>query len=144
MRIIAMRLICPHCSTEYDVPDAALAAGGRRLRCDRCGHQWRQEGPGAAPPDVAPEPAPAEPEIFVAPEVVKPDRVISENLPKFLAKRDPRGDLGEDREEREPTERRRSIGVESQPRRPARLRGPILLLLAVIVIAAAVFVYRSF
>jgi hypothetical protein len=97
---------------------------------------------------VAPEPAPAEPETFVAPEMPKPGRVTSENLPKFLTKRDSRGDLAEGRDEREPTERRRSIGVESQPRRPVQrrrgLRGRILFLLAILVIAAAVFVYRSF
>jgi predicted Zn finger-like uncharacterized protein len=143
MPVIAMRLTCPHCSTEYEIPDAALAAGSRRLRCDRCGHQWRQEGPVAAP-----ESAPVEPEILVTPEMSKPGRVTSENLPKFLTKRDPRGDQAEGRDEREPTERRRSIGVESQPRRPVRrrrgLRGRILLLLAIIAIAAAVFVYRSF
>jgi hypothetical protein len=97
---------------------------------------------------VTPEPAPAEPETFVAPEMPKPERVTSENLPKFLTKRDSRGDLAEGRDERESTERRRGIGVESQPRRPVRrrrgLRGWVLLLLAIIVIAAAVYAYRSF
>jgi predicted Zn finger-like uncharacterized protein len=43
-----MRISCPSCATEYDVPDAALAGRNRMMRCARCGHQWR--GPAA---DVA-------------------------------------------------------------------------------------------
>jgi predicted Zn finger-like uncharacterized protein len=140
-----MRLTCPHCSTEYEVPDAALA-GRRWLRCDRCGHQWRQEEPDAAPPDVVPEPEPV-PEILVTPEVSKPAHVTSENLPKFLTRRDPRGDQAEG-DEQGLTERRRGIGIESQPRRPIRKkrapRGRILVLVALIIIAAAFFIYRSF
>ena len=139
MPVIAMRVTCPQCSTEYDVPDTALAAGGRRLRCDRCGHEWRQEAPDAAP-EMAPQPVVPEPETFVAPEILKPERVTPAN--QFLNKRDPQGDLVED------SERRRGIGVESQPRRPIRSgrgsRGRMLLLLALIVIAVVFFVYRSF
>jgi len=37
----AMRLTCPNCSTEYDVPDAALGARRRKLRCGLCAHEWR-------------------------------------------------------------------------------------------------------
>jgi predicted Zn finger-like uncharacterized protein len=36
-----MLLSCPNCLTEYDVPDTALAGRARRLRCNRCGHQWQ-------------------------------------------------------------------------------------------------------
>jgi len=129
-----MRLTCPRCSTEYEIPDTALAAG-RRLRCDRCGHEWRQEA------EPAPEPAPTEPEAPEAPEIVKPERVTTGHL-QFLTKRDARGDLVEG------GERRRGIGVESQLRRPARNgRSPrrrILLLVALIVIVVAFFAYRSF
>lgn len=74
--------------------------------------------------------------------MVKPERVTTENVPKFLTKRDPRGDQVEG------GERRRGIGVDSQPRRLAQSgRNPrwrILLLVALIVIAVAFFVYRSF
>jgi predicted Zn finger-like uncharacterized protein len=34
-----MRISCQVCSTVYEVPDAALAAG-RSVRCAKCGHQW--------------------------------------------------------------------------------------------------------
>ncbi len=43
-----MRLSCPACQTEYDVPDAALTGRSRTLRCGRCDHQWR-----VAPLDLA-------------------------------------------------------------------------------------------
>jgi predicted Zn finger-like uncharacterized protein len=41
MPMKAMRLTCPNCSTEYDVPDAALGARRRKLRCGLCAHEWR-------------------------------------------------------------------------------------------------------
>ncbi|HEY1858393.1 zinc-ribbon domain-containing protein [Acidocella sp.] len=129
MRVIAMRLTCPHCSTEYDIPDTALAAG-RRLRCERCGHQWRQE----AAESAVPEPAAPEPQAFVPPEAPsRPDHVTTENLPKFLTKRDhaARGD------EPAPPERRRSIGAESQPRSAPRLRWWIVLLVVLLLLIIA-------
>jgi predicted Zn finger-like uncharacterized protein len=59
-----MRLSCPSCQTEYDVPDAALAGRTRTLRCVTCGYQW-QAGPlpgdAPIPPPPAPSPKPAEP-----------------------------------------------------------------------------------
>jgi predicted Zn finger-like uncharacterized protein len=43
-----MRLSCPNCLSEYDVPDAALAKPARQLRCGQCGHQWQNAWPEAA------------------------------------------------------------------------------------------------
>lgn len=54
-----MRIACPGCAAEYDVPDALLAAGARPLRCARCGTEFRAELPPAAP--FVPDPVPAEP-----------------------------------------------------------------------------------
>ena len=36
-----MRLSCPNCQTEYDVPDAALTGRSRTLRCATCMTQWK-------------------------------------------------------------------------------------------------------
>lgn len=55
-----MQIVCPNCSTAYEIPDAAFGGRARKLRCENCGTQWRAgpplvptaliEGP-AAPPE---------------------------------------------------------------------------------------------
>jgi len=67
-----MRLICPNCGAQYEVPDAVIPAGGRDVQCSNCGTTWFQNHPdqASAEPDQAdagpaatPEPEPeAEPE----------------------------------------------------------------------------------
>jgi predicted Zn finger-like uncharacterized protein len=52
-----MRIACPGCAAEYDVPDTLLAAGPRPLRCARCGTEFRAELPPAEPFVAAAEPA---------------------------------------------------------------------------------------
>jgi predicted Zn finger-like uncharacterized protein len=53
-----MRIACPSCAAEYEVPDALLAGGPRQLRCTRCGHAFTGALPGA-PPTAAPPSEPA-------------------------------------------------------------------------------------
>jgi len=63
-----MRVSCPNCSTEYDVPDAALAGRSRKLRCERCGHAWRTGAPAAEFVPAAPAwPVAAKPAPVFAP-----------------------------------------------------------------------------
>jgi predicted Zn finger-like uncharacterized protein len=75
-----MQIACPNCATTYDVPEAALGAEGRSVRCARCKNTWLARKPELAmanamgegfdatpdapiePPD-APATAPAEPEF---------------------------------------------------------------------------------
>lgn len=63
-----MQIACPACHTRYTVPDNAIGAQGRIVRCAKCRHSWHQDGfAGAAAEEIpaastAPQPAPvAEP-----------------------------------------------------------------------------------
>ena len=40
-----MIIACPACSTRYVVPDSAIGADGRTVRCAKCRHSWFQHGP---------------------------------------------------------------------------------------------------
>lgn len=74
-----MLLVCPSCSTRYVVPDRAIGAKGRQVRCANCKHSWYQDPPlveAPAAPAIAaplsqvsevPEPTPPPPPITDAP-----------------------------------------------------------------------------
>ena len=40
-----IRLICPGCKTEYQIPESALPATGREVECSSCGQSWRATPP---------------------------------------------------------------------------------------------------
>ncbi|MDA0340978.1 MAG: zinc-ribbon domain-containing protein [Proteobacteria bacterium] len=58
-----MRIICPECDSGFEVPDGAIPAKGRKLKCSQCQHKWHQ-----LPVAEQPEPAAAddEPDAVVA------------------------------------------------------------------------------
>ncbi|WP_323770522.1 zinc-ribbon domain-containing protein [Antarctobacter sp.] len=112
-----MRLICPNCGAQYDVPLEVIPEAGRDVQCSNCGHTWFQKrvsqdpavqsAPASAPaPDAGPN---AAPEPIAAPDLPDPD------LPTPKKKIDP--EMAElFREEREFEARQRAAeGLETQP-----------------------------
>jgi predicted Zn finger-like uncharacterized protein len=46
---MTMRLICPNCDAQYEVPDDVMPAAGRDVQCSNCGQTWFQHHPDNAP-----------------------------------------------------------------------------------------------
>jgi predicted Zn finger-like uncharacterized protein len=62
-----MRLICPNCSAEYEIPDDAIPEGGRDLQCSSCGITWFSKSDETDPPRQATSQAePTQVELKVA------------------------------------------------------------------------------
>ena len=40
-----MRLVCPNCGAQYEVPDDVIPQGGRDVQCSNCGDTWFQNHP---------------------------------------------------------------------------------------------------
>ncbi|WP_126176875.1 zinc-ribbon domain-containing protein [Tsuneonella rigui] len=87
-----MIIACPACTTRYVVPDSAIGAEGRTVRCAKCRHSWFQDGPvldlaevAAAPaaaeaPAASPPPPPAAPS-FEEPVAEEPEAAYAEARP---------------------------------------------------------------
>ena len=46
-----MRLICPNCDAQYEVPDEVMPLSGRDVQCSNCGQTWFQHHPDFMPLD---------------------------------------------------------------------------------------------
>ena len=67
-----MRLTCPNCGAQYEVPDEVIPADGRDVQCSNCGDTWFQahsDTQDAAPdPETAPQIPEAAEEDFSEPD----------------------------------------------------------------------------
>lgn len=83
-----MIVTCPSCSTRYLVDPAAIGQDGRRVKCARCGHLWRESAvePVAAPPPPEPQPVLVGPAATQAAPPLSGARHIT-NLPVVITQR---------------------------------------------------------
>ncbi len=51
-----MRLTCPNCGAQYEVPDEVIPEAGRDVQCSNCGDTWFQHHPDHPPSDEVDEP----------------------------------------------------------------------------------------
>jgi len=75
-----MRITCPACDAAYDVPDARMA-GGRAVRCARCGSDWVPLADTAPPPQVLPLPDPVLPADAAPSQTVQAASVAAVAVP---------------------------------------------------------------
>lgn len=88
-----MRLTCPNCGAQYEVPDDIIPETGRDVQCSNCGNTWFenpyesaeevggveiQPAPPAPEPEPQPEPQPEPETVDAAPE--EEDDVIASVL----------------------------------------------------------------
>jgi predicted Zn finger-like uncharacterized protein len=83
-----MRLICPNCGAQYEVPDDVIPEEGRDVQCSNCGHTWLEQ-PGKSEadefdtmPEFEPEPHTEDAAIAafdddVLPIDVDPDPIVA-------------------------------------------------------------------
>jgi predicted Zn finger-like uncharacterized protein len=58
-----MRLICPNCGAQYEVPDEVIPETGRDVQCSNCGDTWFQNHPDHPEPEPESTPAPQSSQI---------------------------------------------------------------------------------
>lgn len=69
-----MRLICPNCGAQYEVPDEVIPKTGRDVQCSNCGDTWFQSHPDHPEPEPESPPEPQTSQVtWDSPEETAPD-----------------------------------------------------------------------
>lgn len=76
-----MRLTCPNCDAQYEVPDEVVPTSGRDVQCSNCGQTWFQHHPDHMPPEP-------EEETALTVEAPAPDEEVSPPPPPPLPEKD--------------------------------------------------------
>ncbi len=81
-----MRLTCPNCSAQYEVPDEVIPDSGRDVQCSNCEQTWFQakhpQTAAAEPEPKAPAPEADEAEAKADEAPVQADQTPAEEAPK--------------------------------------------------------------
>lgn len=88
-----MQIVCPACSTNYQIAPAAIGPSGRSVRCVRCQDVWFVPAPGVMPAVAAVE-APA-PDLPSEPQAEPPSHETSEPTPPEAAVENPTAEAAE-------------------------------------------------
>jgi len=99
-----MRLTCPNCGAQYEVPDQVIPIDGRDVQCSNCGNTWFQDHPDNPLP-VA-DPTPAQDELHDGYAEDQPEEYWEEPAPAPAPEPDPYDNYDDDTDDyADPVER---------------------------------------
>ncbi|MFB9148868.1 zinc-ribbon domain-containing protein [Roseovarius ramblicola] len=82
-----MRLTCPNCGAQYEVPDAVIPVPGRDVQCSNCGTTWFQNHPDHTPAE--PDMPAADPDPMAATETAADPEPKTDPQPSAARRIDP-------------------------------------------------------